>query len=387
MIDTQAIGKGRRLRQTASVFAALPSLSPPQRALLLRWLAADAQERRWESLAKLAGADALDAAEHLLRLLLEAGVVSVKESFRNGHWWPTQVLWRDLPRAQQALGLTPAHERADQRQALLAQLRALGEQQAWALPAVQSCADIALPLLASRAALLTALASWQAEQRFGMRQDFALHARGHTKAISAAEWTWLETRLPLESLGIDRFEPLLWLAGALGLQNDTFCVDARACGFLGLPSKRFGDPLRVTRAPRRYWLVENRASFERLSRQLDADSCLIWLPGRPSGDWLAAVGWLLDQAPAPADISCDPDPAGIDIALSAGALWTQRRLPWRGHGMTPGHWQHGQTLPLSDYDRQLLIALGQRADLPPDLTELRDFLQREGRKAEQEGWL
>lgn len=387
MIETQVLSRNRRLRQAAAPFTGLPTLSLPQRTLLLRWLASEAQERQWASLARLAGPQALELADALRERLLDAGVVSVKETFKNGHWWPSQLRWRDLPRTQQALGLTPASVRVEQRQALLLVLQQLAQEHDWLAAAVQSCADSLLPLLSSRTELLQALVRWRAEQRFGLRQDFSLYSRGHTKALSPAEWTWLEAQLPLDALGIERFEPLLWLAGALGLESNSARLDAEVSGFIGLPAKRLAAPLRVARSPLRYWLIENRASFERASRQLDADTCLLWLPGRPSDDWLAAVGWLLDQAPAPADISCDPDPAGIEIALSAGALWTQRQLRWQSQLMASVHWQHGQTLPLNDYDRQLLAALGQRADLPTDLAELRDFLLREGKKAEQEGWL
>ena len=301
-----------------------------------------------------------------------------------------RVVWRDLPGAQRALGLLPAAERIEKRQALLQQIATLAEQHPWAASACQSCVatSLATEKLRARAQLLKGLSTWQAEQRFGMRQDFALWARAHTKAITSAEWEWLESHVALESFSIARFEPLLWLGGGLTIQTSRGSIDLDALGFLGVPSKGLIAGLhRVTRAPLRYWLVENRASFERCALRVDAGTCVIWLPGRPPDDWLAAVQWLLNQAPAQAEISCDPDPAGIEIALTAGQLWTERGLAWQSTHMAPGHWQNGKTLPLNDYDRRVLSSLGGRTDLPAELAGLRDFIAHEGRKAEQEGWL
>jgi hypothetical protein len=141
------------------------------------------------------------------------------------------------------------------------------------------------------------------------------------------------------------------------------------------------------RHPARNCLIENRASFERCALKAPMDHCVVWLPGRPSQDWLKAMRWLLEQAPAPADISCDPDPAGIEIALTAGQLWSQGGLLWRSTQMAPEVWQHGKTLPLNSYDHQTLERLALRIDLPPDLAVLRDYLWRTASKAEQEGWL
>lgn len=390
MIEVIATAKHRRTRQAVAAFSAVPELRAAHRDLLARWLDADAMERNWQSLLKLAGPSEVDRADELLSVLLEAGVVAVREEFKNGRWWAVRVVWRDLPGAQRALGLLPAAERIEKRQALLQQIATLAEQHPWAASACQSCLapSLATEKLRGRVQLLQGLSTWQAEQRFGMRQDFALWTRAHTKAITSAEWEWLESQVALESFSIARFEPVLWLGGALTLQTSRGSMDMDALGFLGVPSKGLvAEPNHVTRVPLRYWLVENRASFERCALRADAGTCVIWLPGRPPGDWMAAVQWLLNQAPAPAEISCDPDPAGIEIALTAGQLWTERGLPWQCTHMAPDYWQNGKTLLLNDYDRRVLSSLGGRTDLSTELAELRDFIASEGRKAEQEGWL
>lgn len=389
MITTVASGKNRRTRQSTEAFAGLPPLSEAQRAVLLRWLKADAQERSWQVLLDAAGADHLDAADNLLQALLSAGALALKEEFRHAHWQPWRVVWRDIAALQRAAGLVAAPEREAAHQDLVKGLGRLAQTHPELSAAVHNClgASLAKTTLQARAELLQALARWRDEQRDGLRRDFARAARGHTKAISAAEWDWLDAQLPLEALGIARFEPLLWLGGALLLCRQDLRLDLRSMVFCGLPSKQFAAPLCVDQGPSAYWLIENRASFERQARQLEAGVCLIWLPGRPGNDWLAAVAWLIAQAPAPGRISCDPDPAGIQIALSAGQLWEQAGLPWRSTHMAPSSWQDGKTLPLNDYDQRVLAELQAQPGLPAELQQLRDYLLAAGHKAEQEGWL
>lgn len=389
MIESVASGRNRRKRQATKPFTDLPQLSAAQRTVLLRWLKSDAQERGWQVLLDAAGAESLDAADTLLQALLTAGAIGLKEEFRHGQWQPWRVIWRDVSAVQRAAGLTAAPEREAAHQDLGEELRLLAIEHPELSAAVQSWLNfpLARATLQARAELLRALAQWRDEQRDGLRRDFALAARGHTKAITAAEWAWLESQLPLESMGVARFEPLLWLCGALALQQQDFRIDLRGMSFLGLPSRQFSAPLSVTAGPGEYWLIENRASFERQTRKLGPDCCLIWLPGRPGLDWLAAVRWLIAQAPAPARISCDPDPAGIQIALTAGMLWDQSGLRWRSEHMAPACWKDGKTQALTDYDHQVLAELQDPSGLPDDLKALRDYLRESGRKAEQEGWL
>lgn len=389
MIESTASGKNRRLRQTTTPFAGLPPLSPAQRTLLQRWLKSDAQERSWQTLLDAAGTDHLETADSLLQALLGAGALALKEEFRHSHWQPWRVVWHDVSALQRAAGLVAAPERETAHQGLLEGLHQLAHAhpELSATVAHSLSAGLNRSTLQARAELLHALGQWRNEQRDGLRQDFALAARGHTKSITAAEWDWLSTQLPLEAMGIARFEPLLWLGGALALGRQDFCMDLRCLTFCGLPSKQFAAPLRVDAGPRDYWLIENRASFERQVRQAGAGTCVIWLPGRPGEDWLAAIAWLLANAPAPGRISCDPDPAGIQIALTAGQLWKQAGLPWRSAHMAPACWEAGKTQALNDYDRRVLTELQAQPGLPQDLQELREHLLASGHKAEQEGWL
>ncbi len=378
----------KRTRQSPHAFVALPALRAAQLSVLQRWLKSHAQERAWQSLLDEAGKDALDIVEGLRDALFDAGALALKEELKSGQWRVSRIVWRDLPAVQQAAGLRTATEQAAQRDDLAEQWSALAYSHPWLASAAHAASQGQAAVQAQRLPLLLALLEWQQAQRTGLRQDFALAARGHTKGITASEWDWLDAHLSLENLGIGRFEPLLWLAGTLVLQRDgAHMLALQPLGFVGLPCRHWAAPWSVRSGPTRYWLVENRASFERQAAKVQTGVCLIWLPGRPSDAWLQAMRWLLSQAPAPADISCDPDPAGIQIAMTAGQLWLEAGLSWQAKHMSPQAWQGGITRALNDYDRRVLAELQAQPQLPEDLAHLRDHMVASGQKAEQEGWV
>lgn len=386
---TEMHGKHKRTRQSLHAFVRLPALRAAQLAVLQRWLKSHAQERAWQSLLQLAGADALDWVDGLRDDLLAAGALAVREELKAGQWRVMRIVWRDLPALQQAAGVTTADEHAAQRDDLAARWQALADEHPWLVGAVQTAVKGAAVVQAQRLPLLQTLVEWRQAQSTGLRQDFALAARGHTKGITAAEWDWLDAHLPLEAMGIGRFEPVFWLGGALtlaGAQAGDVMALPRG-GFLGLPCRQLTAWSAVQAPPQRYWLIENRASFERQASQLPPGVCLIWLPGRPSEAWQQAMRWLLSQAPAPAAISCDPDPAGIQIALTAGHLWEDAGLRWEAEKMSSKFWKDGVTRALNDYDRRVLSELQQSARLPASLAQLRDDLLASGTKAEQERWI
>lgn len=389
MIERTATAKNKRTRQRSTPFAGLPALPAPQHAVLLRWLKSHAHERAWQSLLDAAGKDGLDHADALLEHLLQAGALAVKEVLKAGQWRLERIVWRDLAALQKALGVSTAAEHSAQRDGVRAEWQALIAAHAWLQAAAHAAMKAPLAVQHQRLPLLQAVLEWKQAQRTGLRQDFALAARGHTKGISNAEWDWLDAHLSLEALGIGRFEPIVWLAGTLTLENpDADAILAvRPLGFVGLPCRQWAAPWRVRLAPQRYWLVENRASFERQSARLEEGVCLVWLPGRPTGAWMQAMAWLLAQAPAPAAISCDPDPAGLQIAMTAGQLWADAGLAWAPQHMALSQWQAGPTRPLNDYDRRVLIELQADPHLPAPLAQLRDDMWASGCKAEQEGWL
>ena len=134
--------------------------------------------------------------------------------------------------------------------------------------------------------------------------------------------------------------------------------------------------------------MENRTSFERVARHREADVGVIWLPGFPPSWWHNAVGKLLDIAPAPAYIACDPDPAGIAIALKAAEPWLERDIAWQPWRMAAADISSLRVRkPLTEVDKKQLAALRKTNVLPASLSELAEWMLDHGEKGEQEGYL
>jgi hypothetical protein len=171
--------------------------------------------------------------------------------------------------------------------------------------------------------------------------------------------------------------------------------------FLGLPPAALDAASAANGCPRYWTLVENRTSFERVARQRATDEGVLWLPGFPPGWWQSAVARLLALAPAPARIACDPDPAGIEIALAAGRVWDAAGRvwdaagkSWEADGLDWQPWHMDATdlarlparKPLTPRDNERLIALI-AGDLPDSLRALALEMQLRDSKGEQEGYL
>lgn len=388
--------------------AGLPLLGPDDLDLLRRWARADHPKRTRAALVKEAGRSGIERADALCELLLREGWLVVRERLAGGAWHWEAIVWRDLERLKQLLGLSSARQREEERGALLGQFRAwladwaaatagaapdpdlLDEMDAALEPLEQERA-LRPDVLRTRLALARALAEWRAAGQRGLRRDFALRARGATKAIGAADWRWLETSFDLERLGVSSFAPVLWIAGDVALHWGERRLDAGALHCVGLPMR---DARRVERlAVRqgsllRYWAIENRASFERQAQALPPGELAIWVPGRPSAEWLEVVEHLLRLAPAPAAISADADPAGVDIACTVAAIWQRHGLSWEPRQMGVAQWAAtSQRWPLNAHDIALLERLLRNDALHPQLRALCEAMRAEGRKAEQESWL
>jgi hypothetical protein len=365
----------------------LPALDVDERDLLIDWLRGSADSRPWASLLDAAGPGRIELADRLADKALVAGLLTLKEKFERGRWLRLSVAWVALEALQTALGLPTRSQRDAQGQALADRLDALmadplvGE-------AAQDLAEsrMALKPAQARVALLQALVTWVGAGQQGLRRDFALHL-GHTKAVSEGEWAWLERHFDLPALGLSPFAPTLTLAGAASLAwPDDRRLDLAALPFVTLPTEALERLLAVQPAPERWWLVENRASFEKQAARLAPGTLLVWIAGRPTRAWAAALARLLSLAPAPAAISADADPAGIEITLAASRPWTEHGLPWQPEAMEAARLSHPRAQGLGAYDRATLARLD-GIDLPPMLADLRDAIRARGLKAEQEGWL
>ncbi len=391
----------RERRADAPIPQTLPLLDPHQLGLLRRWVRSDAARRTYGTLIKEAGPSGIERAEALCTCLLQEGWIIRCEQLTGGTWQWDALIWRDLLRLQTLLGVAGPGQKAETRQALIDQ--AQGWLRSWSASATEPDPDLLdeleqatdqladdrgpLDRLTRRLDVLRALAAWHDAGASGTRRDFALRAADGTKALSAADWRWLESGFDLERLRIARFALMAWIAGDVTLYwpaGQALPLAHLHC--IGLP---LTDLLRMdaAQAPQRWWLIDNRASFERQALSLEPGTALLWMPGRPPLAWRQAIRHLLRLAPAPAWISADADPSGIDIACSVGELWQSLSLAWEPHRMGVAEWTAtAQTWPLNAHDRRLLDNLLARAALPVGLRALCKAMQNDGRKAEQEAW-
>ncbi len=403
-LDTQR-GRERRERSAPGpVPDQAPLLDADHAALLRRWLRGDHARRGRSVLLQEAGPLGIERAEALCDLLLHGGWIARRERLVGGSWQWEAIVWRDLPRLQALLGVESRRQREGERQSRLDDAAAwlqkrraataaaavdpdLLDELTRALELLRNDKALRLDLLKVRLQLLQAVANWHDMGAQGSRRDFALRARDGTKSVGDADWRWLETSFDLERLRIARFAPVAWLAGDLLLHWGEQRMHLGSLHFVALPMadlRRSSAAHGVTR----WWLIENRASFERQAEAREPGTLVAWMPGRPSNAWLEGIAHLLDLAPAPAWISADADPAGVDIACTAGALWTRRGLAWQAHQMEAAQLTSAaQYWPLNEHDHRLLAALMARPDLPAQLRELCQAMLAQGRKAEQEAWV
>jgi hypothetical protein len=381
--------KAQRLRGSVHPPQAQPISTWPTewRSLAISWLKGQATRQRWTTLLGQAGPAAVETADRLRDALLELGWIEIDERRERGLWRPAFITWRDSDGLRAALGLPRRDALAARLVALLASAPA--DPRLHALHAGLSSHRASTATIA-RAELLQALDAWIAAGRDGTRRDFALQARDDTKAIGDAEWRWLEAGLDdeggLEAVGISRHLPALWLRAPLSLHLSDARLDLSAVpDAIALTPSTIAAISRIDGHIDRWRIVENRTSFERAARRHGEHDGVLWLPGFAPGWWRTAVAHLLHHRPAPALLACDPDPAGVEIALGVGALWDVAGHAWQPWSMAatdlaalPVH------KPLTKYDRDRLDALAARP-LPPILASLVAAMIEHGHKGEQEG--
>ncbi|MGB4811795.1 MAG: hypothetical protein WBP13_04855 [Methylophilaceae bacterium] len=384
-LDSLRLHKKRR-RYADVLPASLDNIPAEWRNLLVQWLRFGGNSR-WDTLIKKAGLAQKVTAETLLDWLLHHGWVVVVEARQHGDWWPYKVEWREQKQLRQQLGIPDVDDITSQWQSLRAGL--LEAETSTQLLSVLSVLD-AMPInrAITRAKLINSLLTWQAEERQGTYRDFSLWARGATKQISDTEWQWMDAIFDLASYSIVQHTPLLYLAADLQLHHHNAMLDLSAApDFSALTPATLLGMTHAVGAINTWMLVENRTSFERVAKARKPNEGVIWLPGFAPGWWKSAIEHLLQIAPAPAKIACDPDPAGIAIALDAIGLWQKWTLQadvWR-MGVT-----ELQSLSvkkaLNQYDMDMLNTLFAK-DLPNQLKVLAEYIKLHNIKGEQEGYL
>lgn len=371
----------RFVRETSGTPLALPS---DQSSLLRRWISSNQARRKWSTLLSDAGSPKLETAMKLADWLLRHGW-SVQIEKRAGSRW--NITWLEFPHldAMRELFQLPNPERLGDDWAVASRYCFADTDLATAQAALD---NLPLSRRLQRFALLKNLARWREEQRQGTRRDFALFARSDSKGITAAEWNWLAVAVDLEKSGIFEHTPHLLVAGPIRLHTAVGIIDLNASAdWSALTPETIATAQRCDGQPRVWRLIENLTSFERSARQRTPDMAIAWLPGFPPGWWQESIRHLLAAAPAPAEIACDPDPAGIAIALQAAKLWETAHLPWSPFAMQRDDLLKApQRKPLSDHDRQQLAQL-LSGTLPITLRRLADTMLELGEKAEQEAYL
>jgi hypothetical protein len=375
--------RGRRLRRAfPDTLHTLGGWPTEWRELLIGWMKGSSSKRKWDTLLSAAGSRRVHLAHELLDALLRGGWVEVEERRQSGRWLPIWVNFLELPALRHQLGLVDKDALAE----LFCAEAAYPLQDSRLTSARQSLDGAFTQSSLRRLTLLKALDIWITGQRFGTRRDFSLFARGTTKAIFAAEWEWLERHLDLVELGIEKHSPALWLRAPVILSRGGLSLDLRLVDDCIALTPGTLDSLTGIEGRISCWrLLENRTSFERAARRYGDKDFVVWLPGFAPSWWRQNVAQLLALCPASALIACDPDPAGIEIALQVARIWDKAGLSWQPWGMEVevlSSLPHCQ--PLSQNDKEQLQRL-LRQSLPASLQALADWMLIHAKKGEQEG--
>ena len=377
----------RRKRYCEHLPQQLGQIPSGWRELLTRWVRRGGNSR-WETLRNDAGVTSINLAESLREWLLREGWAMVVEQRQHNEWWPQSVELRNLPQLRAALGIADKEQDAQRWQSVRTELNNICDDNLHT-PALFALDKLPVRYALARSDLIVSLQRWQDAQRSGTHRDFALFARDDTKGLSEAEWNWLEQTLDLAEFRIERHTPLLLISASLTLTLPHGQLDLSSHpDFAALTPATLQNTTAASGTTSRWQLVENRTSFERVARQREHDVGVIWLPGFPPSWWCASVSHLLDLVPAPAHLACDPDPAGIAIALKAAELWREHNLTWLPWKMAATDLAALRARkPLTESDRLRVAVLQQEPMLPAPFLELIEWMLKHGEKGEQEGYL
>ena len=385
-LDVGAVAtlRGRRLRRGAAHRPNVVGLWPEEwRTLLRDWLQDGTDRRKWSTLVKVAGHTRAALAHQVLEALVGAGLVELEERRERGTWSPMWIAFLESNDVRVRVGLP------DQNAAFLE----------WNTLASRPISDVRLhaarELLtglppARRARLmklLLALDEWGAEQRFGTRRDFAYAATGDTKGVSSGDFEWIGEHIDLEAFGIHDHTPALWLRAPLILRgSDLGVLDLRGIkDCIGLTPSTIEEIGEAEGRIGEWRVVENRTSFEHAARRYGKNDAVVWIPGFPPTWWLRTMSRLVAVAKAPAKIACDPDPAGVHIALQVATVWTESGLAWEPWGMdreTLTRLEHRKKLSEADWK---LLASVPAERLPVAMRTLVEWMSDNEEKGEQEG--
>jgi len=317
---------------------------------------------------------AIDAAHYLLR----EGWVELTEKRQGSIWTITAVHWMDADALRFALGLPRRDAKIEARAHALA--KRPSDSRFYRLH--DSLSSLSIGTLSRRARIIEKLGEWAAVERSGSRNTFSQMALDDTHAMTSADWHWLEKYIDLESIGIYRHTPAVWLAGPLCLISNSGQLDIGAVpDMIALTPQTIFAIERIQSTAKAWLLVENRTSFEDVARRLGSEWIVVWMPGYVPDWWLAAIGHIQSLFTRHAFIAADPDPAGIEIASRAGQIWGADWIPWAMSPEALNATGRGKLLSEQDYVK---LAAMDYTVLHPTLASLAAALSERGRKGEQE---
>lgn len=384
-LDVGAVStlRGRRKRKGANLRTDDIALWPASwRDILKDWVKQGGTRRKWTALQQIAGVQRVHDALPLFEAILKSGLIEVEELRENSRWQPLWVEFLDLDATRELVGLSSRDKMQKLREVhddFVLQNRILEGLQ-------KTLETMPAERAVRRHEVLAALDRWLSEERSGTRRDFALFARGDTKNISSAEWEWIDNVLSLESIGISQHTPAIWLRAPLTLTTDKGALDLRCVSdCIGLTPETIKHVTAIEGQINCWRILENRTVFERVAFQYGASDGVIWVPGFAPSWWVQVVTKIISLCPASALIACDPDPAGIDIALIAGQVWTEQGLtcePWKMDAETLANLKQKKKITEDDNVR-LNRLLSQ--PLPGTLRDLALWMMDNGEKGEQEG--
>lgn len=352
-----------------------------RRQLLSEWHALGSARSRWDTLLKVAGTRRAQLAFDLRDALLKCGLVHLEQKRgRDGRWTATwlQLNLGDVPKR---LGWPDKAEREVEWD----RLRSVPFSDQALASAARLLDHVSLPIAIQRLRILQAIARWKELGRAGTRRDFSQWATGATKDVTFTDWKWLERTVPLEEFGIERHTPLFLLRAPISLVTSDGQLDLKSIpDLVGLSAALLRQVVRIEGTCGAWRLVENRTSFERAARKYGGYDGVVWLPGYAPVWWREQMEMLLRSSPAPGLIACDPDPAGIEIAMDAGSIWERLGVTWKPWCMDADDLASLVIKRGLSGDDDTILKRLEAKKLPDGLRRLLEFMASSRTKGEQE---
>jgi len=376
--------RGRRKRRTFIENIEAVRIWPPEwRQLLVKWIKGGGGKRKKYATIMRAGKTPISTKMDVFDALLKGGIIELEEVRKSGRWECLWVEFINIPQLKNVLGLDNVDAIAEE----CDNISNIEIENSQIQSAFQELMTQRNKITLKRGSLLLKLDEWISEGRIGTERDFALFARGDTKAVTSSEWKWLRKLFEMEVFNISRHTPTLLINGPVTLHFENGNIDLHAVHeFIGLTPDTVAKYLRrITGSPNMIRLVENQTSFERVTRKYGHEDIVIWLPGFPPSWWQDCFRKIIRYVQCQVLIAADPDPAGIEIAMTAGRIVNEQGVLWEPWCMDPKNLSNlHEHKDLTAHDRSKIESLLEKK-LPEAFFRLATEMKSKGIKGEQEG--